>query len=304
MGGTRTSSEPHHYYNQQPPTSYFNHRPLEDYPPLPPAKRYRPDLAPSATTTSASPSHPNLPQSAANQGGLFILTPHPQASCTEQQMPSVTPPLPNRTSSRKLFLPDHVRCGLPSCERRLIYDQEFICSGCDVVYYCDSLCQNKHLHQHRAALAATPVTQSRSPEVQYLMHLAQDHAIPPPYHASQYLNIAPPPQLIEPIYVAHVLLRLGQTVYKCLINTGASWSAVSSDVASYLLHTGQDQCAQAIELVPERLSMDTAGGVERSLYRILQVRFGLAAWDDACGDFSVSENFIVIPKLRLITYLG
>jgi hypothetical protein len=117
------------------------------------------------------------------------------------------------------------------------------------VYYCDSLCQNKHWHQHReaclshaaslrAALAAPPVTQSRSPEVQYLTHLTQDHAIPPPYHASQYLNFAPPPQLIEPISVAHVLLRLGQTVQKCLIDTGASWSAISSDVASYLLRIG------------------------------------------------------------------
>jgi len=269
MGGTRTSREPHHYHNQQPPTSYFNHRPLEDYPPPPPAKRYRPDLTPSTTTTNAPPSHPNLPRSAANQGDLFIFTPHPQASRTEQQMPSLTPPLPNRTSSRKLFLPDHVRCGLPSCERRLTYDQEFICSGCDVVYYCDSLCQNKHWHQHResclshaaslrAALAAPPVTQTQSLEVQYLTHLAQDHAIPPPYYASQYLNLAPSTQLIEPISVAHVLLRLGQTVQKCLIDTGASWSAISSDVASYLLRTGQDQCAQAIELAPERLSMDTA----------------------------------------------
>jgi hypothetical protein len=49
--------------------------------------------------------------------------------------------------------------------------------------------------------------------------------------------------------------------------------------------------------------MDTAGGVERSLYRILQVRVGLAAWDDAYGDFSVSENFIVIPKLSRDTVL-
>jgi hypothetical protein len=44
-------------------------------------------------------------------------------------------------------------------------------------------------------------------------------------------------------------------------------------------------------------SMDTAGGVERSLYRILQIRVGLATWDDAHGEISVPENFIVIPKL-------
>jgi len=110
------------------------------------------------------------------------------------------------------------------------------------------------------------VTQSRSPEVQYLTHLAQDHTTPPPDRVSQYLNLAPPPQSVElcktPISVAHVLLRLGQTVQKCLIDTGASWSAVSSDVANYLLCAGRDQRAQAIELAPERLSMDTAGGVE------------------------------------------
>jgi hypothetical protein len=143
------------------------------------------------------------------------------------------------------------------------------------LYYCNSFCQRQHWHQHRetclshaaslrTALTA-PVTQSRSPEVQYLTHLAQGHATHPPDRVSQYLNLAPPPQSVElsmaPISVAHVLLRLGQTVQKCLIDTRASWSAVSSDVASYLLRAGRDQRAQAIELAPERLSMDTAGGV-------------------------------------------
>ncbi len=61
-----------------------------------------------------------------------------------------------------------------------MYDKELICSGCDVVYYCDRNCQDNHWHQHRetclfhaaslrAALAAPhDVTQSRSPEAQNL----------------------------------------------------------------------------------------------------------------------------------------
>jgi hypothetical protein len=80
------------------------------------------------STASAPPSYSNQPQAAASKGGLFIPTPHTQASCTEQEIPSLTP-LQNRAQFRKLFLPDHVRFDLPSCERRLTSDKELLCVG-------------------------------------------------------------------------------------------------------------------------------------------------------------------------------
>jgi hypothetical protein len=46
--------------------------------------------------------------------------------------------------------------------------------------------------------------------------------------------------------------------------------------------------------------MDTAGGVDRSLYSILQARVGLTTWDDAHGDFFVPETVIVIKNSALI----
>ena len=42
----RASSQPQRYYNPQPPTRYFNHRPVEDFPPPSSAKRYRPETLP------------------------------------------------------------------------------------------------------------------------------------------------------------------------------------------------------------------------------------------------------------------
>jgi hypothetical protein len=71
-----------------------------------------------------------------------------------------------------------------------------------------------------------------------------------------------------------------------------------------LLVSGIFRCSQlSPSRWPKLLSMDTAGGVERSLYRTLQVRVGLATRDDAHGNCSVPENFTVIPKLSRDTVL-
>ncbi len=80
-------------------------------------------------STASAPPYSNQPQAAASKRGLFIPTPHTQASCAEQEIPSLTSPLQNRAQFRKLFHPDHVRFDLPSCERRLTYDKELLCVG-------------------------------------------------------------------------------------------------------------------------------------------------------------------------------